>query len=309
MYTKICTLFLCLTVYGAPAFPLQAAANRALIVAIGAYPAGSGWDDIHALNDCRLIVPALKANGYRDADIRILPNEKATKEQITSALKRMREATRTGDYIYIHFSGHGQQMADDNGDEPDGLDEAFIPYDAAFRYMPGIYEGENHLRDDELEALIDAIRRRAGESGNVTVLLDACHSGTGTRDADDDDYMRGTAFIFAPPGWEDGQAPAPGNFHMHLKKEKGLSPVTVFSACQPDEVNYEYKTGSPATYYGCLSYFFCLAIREADPSLSIRAFYFRLQEAMNVHAGRKNRKQTPFFESTHSDNRFGIGKP
>ena len=39
---------------------------------------------------------------------------------------------------------------DDNGDEEDGLDEALIPYDAQFWYAPGEYEGQNHLRDDEL---------------------------------------------------------------------------------------------------------------------------------------------------------------
>ena len=33
----------------------------------------------------------------------------------------------------IYMSGHGTQIPDDNGDEDDGLDEAFLPVDASRR--------------------------------------------------------------------------------------------------------------------------------------------------------------------------------
>lgn len=89
-------------------------------------------------------------------------------------------------------------MADDNGDETDGLDEALIPYDAPRRYQKGVYVGEKHLRDDELGSLLDDIRKKTGDKGTVTLALDACHSGTADRDKGDDVYVRGTSYVFAP---------------------------------------------------------------------------------------------------------------
>ena len=49
---------------------------------------------------------------------------------------------------------------DDNGDEEDGLDESLVLYDAGYWYIPGKYEGENHLRDDELGMWINKLRKK-----------------------------------------------------------------------------------------------------------------------------------------------------
>lgn len=58
-------------------------------------------------------------------------------------------------------------MMDLNGDEEDGLDEALIPYDALFWYLPGVYEGEKHFSDDELGEWIDRFRCKLGKSGQI----------------------------------------------------------------------------------------------------------------------------------------------
>jgi len=285
---------------------LQAQTNKALIVAISDYPEENGWEKIHADNDCKLIIPMLIANGFKEENIKVLQNEKATKTLIVNEFQNLASQTCAGDYLYIHLSGHGQQMADDNGDEEDGLDEAFIPYDAQFRYKPGRYEGENHLRDDELEQLIDDIRRPAGKNGNVVVVMDACHSGTGTRIQEEDEYIRGTTYIFAPPNHEKVATDA-GNIRSVLRKEPILSPLTVFSACQPDEVNYEYKTDNPDTFYGRLTFFFCQTAMEQTGTISNYSFYVLLKEKMTASFDKKNRKQTPYFESTNPENVFSTG--
>jgi len=252
----------------------------------------------------------LKANGYKNVDIKILSDEKATKKQIVKEFQNLASKTRPGDHIYIHLSGHGQQMIDDSGDEADGLDEAFVPYDAQFRYKPGLYEGENHLRDDELELLIDAIRIRAGENGNVIVLLDACHSGTGNRDLEEDEYIRGTSYIFSHPNSpETVSAGGDGeNLRFALKKTPGLSPATVFSACQSDQLNYEYRTDKPVVYYGSLSFFFHELMKDYKTTDSTGSFYLRLKERMESYSKKKNRQQTPYFESTDNEKLFTIKK-
>ena len=76
-----------------------------------------------------------------------------------------------GDTVYIHFSGHGSQVEDRNGDESDGLDESILPYDARTGEVPD-------STDDELGALLTGLR-----TDRAWVVLDSCHSGTATRSA------------------------------------------------------------------------------------------------------------------------------
>ena len=218
------------------AFTVSAQTNRALLVNISHYPDGNGWENIHADNDARLMHSLLAACGYQETGITTLTDAQATKRGIIRALQNLCNSTQAGDHVHLHFSCHGQQMMDDNGDEEDGLDEALIPYDALFWYEPGEYEGENHLRDDELGEWMRRLRRKAGAEGHVTVVLDACHSGTGNRLPEADDYVRGTGYIFAP----DDYVPTAGKHQelsLHLKQEAGLAPTVVFSA-----VSYTHLT-------------------------------------------------------------------
>ena len=38
---------------------------------------------------------------------------------------------KSGDCLFMHYSGHGGSMKDDNGDEADGMDETMVPVDYA----------------------------------------------------------------------------------------------------------------------------------------------------------------------------------
>ena len=102
----------------------------------------------------------------------------------------------------------------------DGLDESLVMYDAGYKYIPQQYEGENHLRDDELGIWIHKLRRKAGEKGRITITLDACHSGTANRDETAymktyKEYVRGTTAIFA----KEGYVPRPGK-HQEYRQYK-----------------------------------------------------------------------------------------
>lgn len=101
----------------------------------------------------------------------------------------MAASCKQGDVVYIHYSGHGQQMTDVHNDEKDGLDECWIPYDA-YRKASATYHGEKHLTDDELNVYLNAIRNKIGAKGKLLVVIDACHSGDGTR-GDEDEVVRG----------------------------------------------------------------------------------------------------------------------
>lgn len=112
--------------------------------------------------------------------------EPATLQAIRTAFAELTEKAQPGDFIYLHFSGHGTQApATDDPNELDGLDELFLPVDIG-QWNDSIGHVENALVDDEIGAMVDALRAKGAD---VWVVFDSCHSGTATRavDAGDDD--------------------------------------------------------------------------------------------------------------------------
>lgn len=180
-------------------FSVSAATRRALVIGIGDYPASSGWAKINGDKDIPMVEEMLLANGFLKQDIIELKNQQATCAAICQQFENLITTSTTGDFVYIHFSGHGQQITDLNGDEADGLDEAWIPYDAMLEMQSGVYEGENHLIDDQINHYLHRLRQAVGKEGKIIVVADACHSGDSTRGEEDEvthECIRGTASIF-----------------------------------------------------------------------------------------------------------------
>ncbi len=231
---------------------LAAQERRALLIGIGEYPPGSEWTLVHGDNDVRIIREFLLGQGLRGECIETITNEKATKKGILSALERLTKIAGKGDAVYIHFSGHGQQVTDLDGDEEDGFDEAWVPYDAWKKYVAGVYEGENHIIDDEINVCLKKLRAKVGAKGRITLVSDACHSGSGSRGLEDDEYFRGTDEKFILPS--------------RVARKSGRSNTIEWlfiGACKSYQTNYELKAPD-GKFYGCLSY--VIASSEVDLS-------------------------------------------
>lgn len=231
---------------------LAAQERRALLIGIGEYPPGSEWTLVHGDNDVRIIREFLLGQGLRGECIETITNEKATKKGILSALERLTKIAGKGDAVYIHFSGHGQQVTDLDGDEEDGFDEAWVPYDAWKKYVAGVYEGENHIIDDEINVCLKKLRAKVGAKGRITLVSDACHSGSGSRGLEDDEYFRGTDEKFILPS--------------RVARKSGRSNTVEWlfiGACKSYQTNYELKAPD-GKFYGCLSY--VIASSEVDLS-------------------------------------------
>jgi hypothetical protein len=217
--------------------------RHALLVGIGDYPEESGWNRIHGNNDVSIIKANLLRQGFLENNIIELRDSLATKKNILDSFGLLLTRLSSGDVVYLHFSGHGQQITDLNGDEEDGYDEAWIPYDAKKVYVKGVYEGESHLADDELNALLTQLRGRVGIKGKIIVVADACHSGSGSRNYTDDEvFVRGTSEKFIIPH----QAPS-------TDKKSGSTEWLFVAACKSYQSNYEYRAPN-GDYYGVLSY-------------------------------------------------------
>lgn len=234
----------------------SAETKHALLIGISDYP--YKWANISGANDIHLLSPLFSEHGYT---VTSLVDSEATHAGITKALDKLAKESKEGDLVYVHFSMHGQPFEDLNGDEEDGWDEALIPVDAEMLYTEGVYEGNNHLLDDELEVYFNDIRCKLGPEGQLVVILDACHSGTASRG--DDDHIRGTSEGFS----RSGKVYTPDrtketNDYFAVATEKEQSSVIFIEACRSYQVNKEVRDVETNTWYGSLSFYIAQSMKD-----------------------------------------------
>jgi hypothetical protein len=161
---------------------------HALLVAVTEYP---NLPPNNALtgpnNDARLVREYLLGSApvpFHPDDITVLADNlddavaPPTLAEIRKAMAGLADRAGDGDFVYLHFSGHGhQQPARDPENEIDGLDEVFMPRDVqmmtrASRHWPNGYV------DKDIKADLDRIR---ATGAFVWAVFDCCHSATMTR--------------------------------------------------------------------------------------------------------------------------------
>ncbi len=143
--------------------------QRALLIGIGDYQVLP--DLPGANNDITLIRHILIDRfGFSPNNVEVLTDSAATRAGILQALNRLVKEAGENDLIYFHYSGHGSQVQDLNGDETDDqLDETIVPAD-------GRTKGIADITDDELDKIFSRLK-----TPNAVLVFDSCHSGTVTR--------------------------------------------------------------------------------------------------------------------------------
>jgi hypothetical protein len=116
--------------------------------------------------------------GFNPKDILILTDEQATRQGILNAFEEhLIKQAKPGDVVVYHFSGHGSQVSDPDCDTSDCLNSTFVPIDSSlatgYTNQGGVVQD---IMGHTLFLLMTALRTE-----NVTVVLDSCHSGGGTR--------------------------------------------------------------------------------------------------------------------------------
>ena len=285
---------------------LHAQVKRALVIGLGEQQ-DKAWNKINGDKDVPLVQTMLKNAGFKS--VTTLVNRQATKVGIVRAFKKMTASCKHGDVVYIHYSGHGQQMPDVHNDEKDGLDECWIPYDA-YRKASATYHGEKHLTDDELNVYLNAIRHKIGARGKLLVVIDACHSGDGTR-GDDDEVVRGVEDTLVVDSlnarglyeaFEMARSLVMGdNSRQKIINDK-TKPLAerwiTISACRSNQVNSEMK--KPAV--GKLTYALWTEQKKSE-KVSNEEFIRRIRKVVNRNTS--SRPQQP--EMTGEDiNKYNI---
>lgn len=144
--------------------------KRALMVGINKYME-PGSDLRGCVNDVVDVKAQMLApEGFSEGNIVTLLDRQATREGILGGLKRLVAAGQPGDFLYFHYSGHGAQVRDTNGDEPDGLDEILCPTD-----LRTTSKGfANAILDDEIQTILGGLKPGVG----FLMVSDSCNSGT-----------------------------------------------------------------------------------------------------------------------------------
>ncbi|EPE26988.1 Caspase-like protein [Glarea lozoyensis ATCC 20868] len=125
------------------------------------------------INDVKNMSTFLNENfNYQRDDMVLLtddqqnPMSQPTKQNILRAMHWLVKDARPNDSLFFHYSGHGGQTKDLDGDEEDGYDEVIYPVD--FRQV-------GHIVDDEMHRIM-VTPLQAGV--RLTAIFDSCHSGT-----------------------------------------------------------------------------------------------------------------------------------
>ncbi|KIM80480.1 hypothetical protein PILCRDRAFT_73139, partial [Piloderma croceum F 1598] len=158
-----------------PFFQYSQCNGRKKALCIGINYFGQSAELRGCINDARNIQNfIINRFGYKPDDIVMLtddaqnPRQLPTKENIINAMQWLVRGAAPNDSLFFHYSGHGGQTKDLDGDEDDGYDEVIYPVD---------FETNGHIVDD----LMHEIMVRPLPPGcRMTAIFDAssCHSGS-----------------------------------------------------------------------------------------------------------------------------------
>lgn len=110
--------------------------------------------------------------GYKREDMVTLtddqqnPMSQPNKANILRAMHWLVKDARPNDSLFFHYSGHGGQTKDLDGDEDDGYDEVIYPVD---------FRTAGHIVDDEMHRIMVAPLQ---PGVRLTAIFDSCHSGS-----------------------------------------------------------------------------------------------------------------------------------
>lgn len=93
---------------------------------------------------------------------RMLP----TRQNILQAMQWLVRDAQPNDSLFFHYSGHGGQTKDLDGDEDDGYDEVIYPID---------HDAAGHIVDDDMHEIMV---RPLPAGCRLTAIFDSCHSGS-----------------------------------------------------------------------------------------------------------------------------------
>jgi Caspase domain/Lecithin:cholesterol acyltransferase len=268
----------------------------ALLVGIDKYP-----NPNHYLQGCVNDITAIEEYLNERFDkqeyqlhLQTLKNEQATREGIINGFRNHLCQAGKDDVVLFYYSGHGSQESapkEFRHIEPDGLDETLVCYDSRST------ENGWDLADKELAKLIAEVGEK---DPHITLILDCCHSGSGSRDPmekakerrlETDKRSRPLdSFIFKLEDLEKLSGTRDRDPEKHPTGWKiPTGRHVLLAACRDYETAKEY--GSKQRGY--FSYFLMDTLSKANGKLTYRDLFART----NAIVRSESREQSPQLEA------------
>ncbi len=228
---------------------------------------------------------------------------KPTRQAVIDAFREHLGQAGEGDVALFYYSGHGSQERAPEEFwhlEPDHLDETLVLYDSRT-------EGGWDLADKELAVLIAEVARK---NPHILVILDSCHSGSGTRAAEGTDVRLAPVDVRDRPvdSFLPGVVPAAkalssaaGNGQENDAKTGNWFSLPqgrhiVVAACRPEQSARE-KLMPDGQLHGVLSYYLLDTLQQASPALTYRDIFSRASNLTRSLV----KDQNPLLAATDSE--------
>jgi hypothetical protein len=263
---------------------------HALIVGIDEYP-----DPRHRLNGCvndaRAVLDFLE---QRVVEGQLLPklllNGDATRQAVIDGFRKHLGQATAGDTAFFFYAGHGSQERAPEvfwKIEPDHLDETLVCHDSR---TPGGWD----LADKELAMLL---RELAAKQPHTVVVLDCCHSGSGTRAAQWEEAVRRfptdlrerPVEAFLPGVLEAAERAVAGDSGWDAPS---TGQHVLMAACRDDQEAKEYRAGTERR--GAFSWFLLEALQAGGAHLTYRELHKRAKALVEVNVA----AQSPQLEAS-----------
>lgn len=208
-------------------------------------------------------------------------SSKPTKENILTFLDWLTKDSNKNSQLYFHYSGHGSYVTDDNDDELDGKDECLVPLD---------YTKSGFIRDDLFKS---SLIKNLHKDANVTMVVDACHSGTMLDlkykiDCTSVTQNKNTKYVF--DDWTSAF-----NMSQNSKYSNDLNIFTI-SGCRDTQTSADAWINNK--YQGALSYNFMKALELNNYDVKIKYLLKDIHCLLKI--GTYNQK--PVISSSNSIN-------
>ncbi|MUG94123.1 caspase family protein [Scytonema sp. UIC 10036] len=226
----------------------------------------------------------------------ILTNEKATRQAIINGFEQHLCKADSDDVVLFYYAGHGSQQKVPEAFshlEADNYNETLICYDSRTK-------GSWDIADKELAYLISQVSKN---NPHTVVILDCCHSGTGTRDSEivrqapgDERQRPWDSFIFANDSVALEELASANNQDKKMKWRGFQGKHIAIAACRSDETAKEY-TGDDGQRRGAFSYFLTETLKKTNSGISYRD----LVRNVNALAIGQVKEQSPQIEATDAE--------
>lgn len=273
----------------------------ALLVGIDDYPppVPSLFGCVNDVSAFEAYLQGRVASGEFNLHLRKLTDSQATRQAVVDGFRQHLKQAGPDDVVLFYYSGHGSQESAPEEFwpiEPDKMNETLVCWDS--RTPDGL-----DLADKELALLIAEVEEKGA---HFVIIMDCCHSGSGTRDAFQFNSIRQApadtrlrsidTYLFPATRMMEARAQADGT----KGKTSGWQTLphgrhVLLAACQDVQTAKEHFAEGKS--WGAFSFFLRDTLQSASATLTYRDVFKQAQA--RVRAG--VRDQSPQLEAVVPD--------